>query len=162
MSSRDPIARIKSLYWYEHVEWYYKIVKKSASVRSYETWVEAWLDGSSWKNDFVRNNPGNNYMEIDNYYVKTLVGWSSGQGVVGEKELARAKRVLEAFDLVLITEWMHQKSQVELLDAWLKVGRSPSIKFIAEVKNSTPLKKTLKHLLADNEVSCLLSICRVI
>ena len=51
------------------------------------------------------------YVEIENYYVKMLTGWV-GPAPVGEKDLAEAKRVLASFDLLLLTEWMGDDSQV--------------------------------------------------
>ena len=84
------------------MDWFYKIVQDKSKVRTYREWAEAWLDGSEWKRSFVAANPGNNYMEIDNYYVKALIGWNreSGNGQIGEAELEKAKEVLQKFDVV--------------------------------------------------------------
>ena len=101
---RDPINRIKSLYWYEHVLWFHRFANKPGNTRNYHDWVYAWLDGSDWKYNFTAANPGNNYMEIENYYVKALIGWNKESLLglrIGEEELERAKGVLESFDIVI-------------------------------------------------------------
>ena len=88
------------------MKWFYENVKDPSKVVTYREWAEAWLDGSEWKKNFVAANPGNNYMEIDNYYVKALIGWNrTAEGILNpplnESDLERAKEVLQKFDMVL-------------------------------------------------------------
>lgn len=62
---RHPIDRILSLYWYEHVAWWLDIQHDMSRCRPLHVWVEAWRDGSSFKNAFVRKNPGRfNHTEV--------------------------------------------------------------------------------------------------
>lgn len=156
---RDPIDRILSLYWYEHVGWFDGIQKKTEKCATLKNWVSYWSDGSATKTKFQTSNPYNVYVEISNYYVKSLVGWkgpagrgSSGGGGDGaenvvvndsvvEKQRSRsgfsssssssgskadditaehlqiAKKVLDSFDIVLLTEWMSDSSQIDALNA---------------------------------------------
>lgn len=140
-SLRDPVARIMSLYWYEHVGWYDGVLKQTERCKSLKEWVAAWLDGSRWKTDFIAKNPDSVYVEIENYYVKMLSGWHArgghgtggkgGKGVRGVKEeggasaarrvtaedLEVAKEVLRSFDLVLLSDWMGDATQIEAMSA---------------------------------------------
>lgn len=133
-SLREPIARIMSLYWYEHVGWYSGVLKQTERCKTLKAWVAAWRDGSEWKNNFIAKNPDSVYVEIENYYVKMLSGWharpdnvhnnnmrGSGQhGVpkrVTEEDLEIAKSVLRQFDLVLLSDWMNDNTQIEALNA---------------------------------------------
>jgi len=125
-----------SLYWYEHVGWYSGVLKQTERCKSLKTWVEAWRDGSKWKDDFITKNPNSVYVEIDNYYVKMLSGWhakahnnnvhsnnmrgSEYHGKyarVTEEDLETAKNVLRQFDLVLLSDWMGDNTQIEALNA---------------------------------------------
>mmetsp|Transcript_10120 Transcript_10120/g.15134 ORF Transcript_10120/g.15134 Transcript_10120/m.15134 type:complete len:398 (+) Transcript_10120:56-1249(+) len=147
-SLRHPVARIKSLYWYEHVEWYYIIAQNPSVAKSYKVWVDAWLDGSEWKNAFTAANPGNTYMEIENYYVKSLSGWK-GVGNIGEEDLERAKEVLQMFDMVLITEWLLEGGQARMMDTYFKTSRS--IQHIKDVKGNSFMKFKYHSFLARDE-----------
>jgi hypothetical protein len=105
-SLRDPIDRIMSLYWYEHVAWWYDVKHEPQNCRTLAQWVDGWQDGSPWKAHFVRQNPGTVYVEVENYYVKSLIGWN-GLAPIGEADLERAKKILsEHFDFVLLTDDM--------------------------------------------------------
>ena len=83
---------MSSLYWSEHVGWFDGILRQPEKCKSYRDWVEAWRDESEWKNEFVASNPGNLYVEVENYYVKALTGWM-GNTTIGRKDLERAKQV---------------------------------------------------------------------
>jgi hypothetical protein len=122
MSIRQPIDRILSLYWYEHVAWYVSITKEPEKCKSLKDWVNAWKDGTEWKTNFILANPKNVYVEIENYYVKILSGWI-GPDPVSKKHLDKAKEVLDGFDLVLLTEWMKDETQINAFNA-LFSGRS--------------------------------------
>eukprot|EP01035_Chromulina_nebulosa_P041098 gene41098-55564_t len=58
---RDPVRRVSSLYWSEHVGWFDGILRQPEKCKSYREWVDAWRDDSEWKNEFVASNPGNLY-----------------------------------------------------------------------------------------------------
>ena len=114
LSLRDPIARVMSMYWYEHVGWYDGILHETSRCKTLNTWINAWRDGTTWKNMFMKKNPSNVYVEIENYYVKMLSGWH-GPGPVGEQEYQQAVAVLEKMDVILVTEWMKDEMQLYAL-----------------------------------------------
>lgn len=118
-SLREPIARILSLYWYEHVGWYDGVLKQTERCKSLKEWVSAWRDGSPWKTQFMSKNPDSVYVEIDNYYVKMLTGWHprNSRSRVNADDLEAAKAVLRSFDLVLLSDWMGDSTQVEAMNA---------------------------------------------
>lgn len=118
-SLRDPVSRILSLYWYEHVGWYDGVLKQTERCKTLKQWVSAWRDGSYWKIEFMAKNPDSVYVEIDNYYVKMLSGWhgKNTRSRVTEEDLNIAKEVLRAFDLVLLSDWMGDSTQIEALNA---------------------------------------------
>ncbi len=95
---------------------------------------------------FSRSNPYNVYVEIENYYIKSLIGWKATapiggdgavtindlpvarsragtsasaplEGPVTEQHLELAKRVLDAFDVVLLTEWLSASTTVDAMNA---------------------------------------------
>jgi hypothetical protein len=121
ISLRDPIDRIISLYWYEHVSWYVSVAKEPQRVVPFAVWLSAWRDGGSWKERILLEYPTSNYVEVENYYVKMLVGWNANSGVghgsgrVGRKELEKAKEILSRFDVVLITEWLQENEMQKQL-----------------------------------------------
>lgn len=118
-SLRDPVARVMSLYWYEHVGWYDGVLKQTERCKSLKEWVAAWRDGSRWKTDFMAKNPDSVYVEIENYYVKMLSGWRGGSAArkVTAQDLEVAKEVLRSFDLVLLSDWMGDATQIEAMNA---------------------------------------------
>lgn len=111
-SLRDPVKRIMSLYWYEHVGWFDGVLKQTSRCKTLRQWVEGWRDGSAWKASFVRKNPTSVYVEIENYYVKALSGWRSGDGQVTEEHLWMAVEVVKRFDVVLLSDWMGDGTQM--------------------------------------------------
>lgn len=113
-SLREPIQRIHSLYWYEHVGWFDGVLHETEKCKSLLAWIEGWRDGSKWKNEFMLKNPGSVYIEVENYYVKALSGWT-GAAPVGEKDYEIAKSSLDKFDVVFVTEWMAQSDQKEAM-----------------------------------------------
>lgn len=115
-SLRDPIDRIFSLYWYEHVGWFDGVLHQTEKCKSLKVWVDGWRDGSQWKNDFINQNPGSVYVEIENYYVKALSGWI-GPAPVGETEYTAAVAALDKFDVVFVTEWINQDAQQKAMSA---------------------------------------------
>ncbi len=122
---RDPIERAMSMYWYEHVGWWDGIQKKTEKCHTLADWVATWRDNSDWKASFMLKNPRSVYVEIENYYVKMLTGWTGEHvdGPLTEVHLVKAKKVLDSFDVVLLTEWMEDATQIDALNA-LFPGRS--------------------------------------
>jgi len=133
-SLREPVSRIMSLYWYEHVGWYSGVLKQTERCKSLKTWVDAWRDGSQWKDEFIAKNPDSVYVEIDNYYTKMLSNWHARQannnnkahmrGVyngkyarVTEADLEIAKNVLGQFDIVFLSDWMGDSTQMDALNS---------------------------------------------
>jgi hypothetical protein len=114
MSLRHPVERVFSMYWYEHVAWWNEIKHDMSKCSTMKNWVEAWRDGSSWKTNFLKKNPSSTYVEIENYYVKTLTGWK-GPAKVTRADLEEAKKVLERFDVVVIAEWLKNETQKKFL-----------------------------------------------
>ena len=115
ISLRHPIDRIVSLYWYEHVMWWFGPGKNPSKCRNFEEWVNAWRDGTLWKERILLANPDTVYVEVENYFIKSLLGGFVRQSSIGESELEQAKRVLDRFDIVLLTKWMSDKRQVNYL-----------------------------------------------
>lgn len=117
ISLRNPIERIVSLYWYEHVAWYDGVVKKPEKLVTFNKWVSSWRDGSQWKNRFSSKFPRNNYVEIENYYVKSLIGYDFNRNrPICDEDLTLAKNVLKSYDIVVITEWMNNKTHLEFIN----------------------------------------------
>ena len=69
-------------------------------------WISAWADGSAWKNTCLFLAPTANYVEIEHYYVKTLLGWGQTNitynAVIGQAEYEAACRQLEKFDIIMV------------------------------------------------------------
>jgi hypothetical protein len=126
ISFRNPIDRIKSLYWYEYVSWYYNVIKKPEKIHSFSEWINSWKDNASHKSSILKKLPRNNYVEIENYYIKLLIGHSFdlslekaglSQRQITRNDLEKAKEVLEKFDFIFISEELGKKetSQRQLL-----------------------------------------------
>ena len=124
-SLRNPIERIISLYWYEHVAWW-DLRHDMSSCKSFEQWFMNWIDMSPHKIEFMAKNPFSNYVEVENYYVKSLTGWRDTRHVLSREDLDKAKAVLGTFDLVLITEWMNNRTQLAAVTTLLP-GSSPAL-----------------------------------
>ena len=168
-SLRDPIERIFSLYWYEHVGWYDGVLKETNRCKTLKSWVDGWKDGSQWKNEFILQNPGSVYVEIENYYVKALSGWT-GPAPVGEAELKIAIEVLDKFDVVFVTEWIGQEAQRNAMSALFSIPigskdrKSEGVELSSvqregprlghQVKGDSSVKKRLGHSLASDKVWC--------
>ena len=120
-SLRNPIERILSLYWYEHVSWYDGVLHETQKCKSLDAWIEGWRDGSKWKTDFMLKNPSSVYVEVENYYVKALSGWV-GPAPVGEKDYTAAISALNRFDIVLITEWINREDQMLAMNSIFSIS----------------------------------------
>jgi len=119
-SLRDPVKRIMSLYWYEHVGWFDGVLKQTGRCKTLRQWVEGWRDGSPWKAAFVQKNPTSVYVEIENYYVKALSGWRSGDGQVTDEHFRAAVEIVKRFDIVLLSDWMGDGTQMSVSHACMQ------------------------------------------
>jgi hypothetical protein len=142
-SLRDPIERIFSLYWYEHVGWFDGVLKQTNKCKSLKSWVDGWRDGSQWKNEFIIKNPGSVYVEIENYYVKALSGWI-GPAPVGEAEYNTAIEVLDRFDVVFVTEWISQETQRKAMSALFSIPIGSKDKISKPVRRSAEPNRALR------------------
>ena len=120
-SLRNPIERILSLYWYEHVSWYDGVLHETQKCKTLEAWIEGWRDGSKWKTNFILLNPRSVYVEVENYYVKALSGWV-GPAPVGEKDYDAAISALNRFDIVFITEWINREDQILAMNSLFSIS----------------------------------------
>ena len=149
---RNPIDRIFSLYWYEHVDFYYNIKKEPSKTKQFQVWMEAWLDGSKWKTDINVKHPYENYVEIENYYVKTLIGWKGDENrAINKDDYIKACSLLQKyFDVVFITEWLPHKNQSVFLDSIIpNVSKS----IVSEVVGKIDLKEKLSKSLVGDSTS---------
>lgn len=168
-SLRDPINRILSLYWYEHVGWYHGTLRQTNRCRPLNDWVTAWKDHSPYKRKILHENPNNNYMEIENYYVKAFSNWQpsrrNDQGVeekerdVDESDFLKAKETLLKFDLILISEWLGDETEIDALNAIFS-GRSDLAAGV-KLRGDKKAQANLKPTLASDEVSLFTLDCSV-
>lgn len=137
---RNPIERIFSLYWYEHVDFYYNIKNQPFKTKSFKVWMEAWLDGSTWKREISNKYSYENYVEIENYYIKTLIGWKGDENrTININDYRKACCILERhFDVIFLTEWLEHRNQSLLLD---RIHPGASGFFIPKVVGKKKFKK---------------------
>lgn len=156
---RDPINRIISLYWYEHVGWFFGILKQPQRCKPLRDWIRTWRDGSSHKAAILRKLPSNNYVEIENYYTKLLIGLNYQEKQKREltrEDLSKAKEILRRFDLVLITEWINDESENNLLHSLFRRfyhSETREVIIPQKVKGDAKMKEKLSPVLAPDEVS---------
>ena len=143
---RNPIERIFSLYWYEHVDFYYNIKNQPFKTKNFKVWMEAWLDGSTWKREISNKYSYENYVEIENYYIKTLIGWKGDENrTININDYRKACCILERhFDVIFLTEWLEHRNQSLLLD---RIHPGASGFFIPKVVGKKKLKKRLSRKL---------------
>jgi hypothetical protein len=98
-------------------------------------------------------------VEIENYYVKAFSGWN-GQHPLSEEDLNKAKLALQRFDLVLISEWLGDETQIDALNAVFS-GRG-SVSAGVKVKGDKKVQDTLRPLLAADEVGYLIIYIRYV
>lgn len=151
LTLRDPVERAMSMYWYEHVGWWDGIQKKTEKCHSLTEWISTWRDSSEWKKDFMKKNPKSVYVEIENYYVKMLTGWTGPNvdGPLTEDHLELAKQALDSFDVVMLTEWMNDATQIDALNALFPGRNMVATKHM--VKGDPKAKQRLLSKLAPNE-----------
>jgi hypothetical protein len=158
-SLRHPIDRIISLYWYEHVAWYNEVKHDMSQCKSLSVWVNAWLDGSSWKQEFITKNSQSTYVEIENYFVKSLSGYvPTTTSIVTREHLEIAKSRLEEFDFIFITELMSDSLHMEafkmLMEGRLYLKTSP-ITYQANKIDQLNVNQLQSSLAADEVISYL-------
>lgn len=165
-SLRNPIERIFSLYWYEHVSWYDGVLHETHKCKTLNAWIEGWRDGSKWKTDFMLQNPGSVYVEVENYYVKALSGWV-GPAPVGEKDFEAAISALKRFDVVFVTEWINREDQMLAMNSLFSIpvdkmpvqstdhfqGKRNSQTLGHQVKGDRSARLRLGPTLVDDQVS---------
>lgn len=155
VSFRDPVDRIISLYWYEHVLYFSKDDGNETKASSLHTWIDHWKDSSTWKKNFTKYHPGSVYIEVENYYVKALTRWD-GTRPVNRQDLEVAKRVIEKFDLVIISEWFNVSSRKVTLDALVSgTETSPFTAALHLLSGNKTMINRLHNVLAPDEVSAL-------
>lgn len=155
---RDPIARIFSLYWYEHVGWFSGVLKQPHRCKTLQEWISAWKDGSAHKESILLKFPSNNYIEIENYYVKLLIGYNhNDKRALTSADLEKAKTVLKKFDLILITEWLSDETENKLLHSLYQhfylLNTNREIVIPQKVKGDMKLQTEMAHQLVPNKVS---------
>lgn len=152
ISIRDPIDRIISLYWYEHVQYYCKVKTNETKASSLQAWVNHWRDSSKWKKNFTHYYPGSIYVEVENYYVKALTQWD-GKHTLTRVDLEKAKSILQKFDLVMISEWLNITSRKYTLDAFVTGTSTMPLthSFVLLSRNKTLIQR-LQNVLAPDEV----------
>jgi hypothetical protein len=149
---RDPIERILSLYWYEHVAWWYEVKHEPHNCRTLAQWVSGWRDDSQWKTQFVRQNPGTVYVEVENYYVKSFIGWN-GPEPIGQADLERAKEILaDHFDLILFTDDMTRDDFGSFLMLEAFFGASTRALKQKSNKSNQATRQRLENQLASDQV----------
>jgi hypothetical protein len=160
VSFRHPLQRIVSLYWYEHVSWYYSILKKPQRIKTMSEWIATWQDGTEYKNAILARFPYNNYVEIENYYVKLLIGYNhvvDKSRPLTDEDLEKAKSILRKFDMILISEWMSDDEENSLLQAFHRhyyqfQSTGKSVVIPSKIKGDKKMKENMKSTLAADEV----------
>jgi hypothetical protein len=133
------------------VGWFDGVLKETHKCKTLKAWIDGWRDGSKWKKNYIIKNPGNVYVEIENYYVKAFSGWKDGP--VGEREYEMAKAALERFDVVFVTEWMDEKNQIDAMNSIFSINQKSQIRRDVghQVKGDNTARKRLTEKLASNE-----------
>lgn len=96
-SLREPIARLKSAYRFEGRWPQTATTRTPESAQPFAVWVRETAVSDPER-------PGWLWQCSSNYYVKSLTGWPRGGVDVDQRRTNEAKRILERFEIVLITE----------------------------------------------------------
>ena len=150
-SFRHPIERIVSLYWYEHVAWFDEVLHTPDKIQTFDHWVDAWSDGHTWKTQYMKKNPYTNYVEVENYYIKSLIGWN-GESIDYTRALTKAKQVLEQFDIIFISEWLKNVTESRLLMELLELDSKDATNNVL-VESNKGARTRLQHRLMKAKVS---------
>ena len=130
--------------------WWDGVKHELDQLKPLDQWLAAWRDGSAWKQKFSHANPSSTYVEPCNYFVKSFGGWI-GPGPATRQHLAAAQRALEQFDVVLLTERMHSKSQDERSTAATARHFAP-LKFLLEADFHSGSSSSSKNSQAGHEL----------
>ena len=149
VSLRDPVRRVLSMYWYEHVGWHDGVTHDHSKLRTLRSWADEWVEGSAWKREFEKKHPGNVYIEVENYFTKMLTGWNrDGRGeALDGASLASAKAALDRFDFVFIVERGRRANHTRLL--WDALGYE--LPLTSELRGDDAAKARLRPKLAADE-----------
>lgn len=125
--------------------------------------MEAWADGSPWKRQFLAKNPASVYVEVQNYFVKSLSGWTGSQGPASREHLQAAKRALESLDVVLLAEQLGAENTSALLEHTFghprHPGRGGGAALLQQQSNKADPqeRQRLRALLASDQVKALMT-----
>jgi hypothetical protein len=147
-SLRDPIDRILSMYWYEHVGWFHGVLRQTERCKPLREWVSAWQDGTPFKKSILREDPRSNYIEVENYYTKAFSNWD-GKSPLGSADLVKAKETLLKFDIVLISDWLGDETQVDAINAVFS-GRTNLVTG-SKLKGNSKMRDQLRSSLSPDE-----------
>lgn len=123
---RHPISRILSSYWFEGINGKSRIKKKpepgiadEGGVRlSFSEWVSELRDQYHNLNGEMKRKRV--WVSVDNYYIRTLTSrYRDPLAPITRKDFELAKRVLSAFDAIVITEWMRWDNQTSYINSIL-------------------------------------------
>ena len=99
-------------------------------------------------------NPRSLYVEIENYYVKSLIGWN-GKKKLTDEDLEYAKSILAKFDVILFQEWMNDETQLsitnKLFPGRMNIAINHAVKGDVNIKNKygNTYAKDLDRITAD-------------
>ena len=149
VSLRDPVKRVLSMYWYEHVGWHDGVKHDHSQLRTLKGWVGEWAEGSDWKRSFAKQHPANVYIEVENYYTKMLTGWNrDGRGeALAADSAAQAEAALERFDFVFLVERAGRKNHTDLLA--LALGYDVPLR--SELRGDDTARRRLEPRLAADQ-----------
>jgi hypothetical protein len=156
ISLRNPVDRIVSLYWYEHVAWFDEVLRQPAKIKPFHVWVDGWRDGSAFKEDYMKRSPGSVYVEIENCYIKSLIGWMGGP-IDYELALEQAKALVAGFDILVLSEWLSDDDQKKYLASLLgdRIVMSSDVKLVSSDKNA---RKRLHSQLMMKEAATMVTL----
>jgi hypothetical protein len=111
------------------VSWWHgpKLGHNATRCKPIREWIDAWSDGSEFKRGVWKTDPASVFVEVENYYIQSLIGWNASvsSSPIGQKELDDAKSMLKRFDIVLLLEDItktttknYMKSKFPILKRW--------------------------------------------
>ena len=130
---------------------FHSVKKQTYKCKPFSEWVDTWIDSSQYKKKILQDNPGTNFIEIENYYVKLLSNWD-GYSPLTETELNKAKEALNKFDIILIHEWLRDNKEQSkfLLDVFPYANLFTPKKYNIIDES---MKSQLSYLVNDYEVT---------
>jgi hypothetical protein len=139
------------------VSWWHgpKLGHNATRCRPIREWIDAWSDGSEFKKGVWKTDPASVFVEVENYYIKSLIGWNASVALspVGQKELDDAKSMLKRFDIVLLLENLRTAETRDYIKAAFPILKQRGHIFtINQLKANNALKSKLKAQLDPDEV----------